>query len=113
MNAPNKRPDKIPILDVVTCYCSRYRENGICDCIDARTRAAELEAIFDLRWKADMRAIKLWQDAHPGQELTWPDHTDLVVWFMELFDGAGVQSGLPAGDPVPDRDRGDGPPETA
>ena len=27
-----------------------------------------------------MRAIKRWQTAHPGHELTWPDHADLVVW---------------------------------
>jgi hypothetical protein len=43
------------------------------------------QASFDLRWKADMRAIKLWQKAHPGKELTWPDQTDLVVWLLETY----------------------------
>jgi hypothetical protein len=45
------------------------------------------EQSFDLRWNADMRAIKRWQAAHPGKELVWPDHADLVVWLMEQLDG--------------------------
>lgn len=44
---------------------------------------AELEGLFDLRWKADQRAIKRWQVAHPGNDLVWPDHTDLVLWLMK------------------------------
>ena len=36
----------------------------------------DLQATFDLRWKADMRAVKMWRDAHPGKELTLPDHAD-------------------------------------
>lgn len=46
----------------------------------------ELQATFDLRWAADMRAIKRWQEAHPGNELTWPDHADLVVWLLEELE---------------------------
>jgi len=42
-----------------------------------------LQLTFDLRWKADQRAIKRWQAAHPGNDLTWPDHADMVVWLME------------------------------
>jgi hypothetical protein len=38
---------------------------------------------FDLRWDASMRAIKRWQEAHPGNDLNWPDHADLVVWLLE------------------------------
>lgn len=45
----------------------------------------QLEA-FDIRWAADMRAIELWHAAHPGNELVWPDHADLVVWLMEVLD---------------------------
>lgn len=41
---------------------------------------------FDMRWNADMRAIKLWQAAHPGNENVWPDHADLCVWLMEQYD---------------------------
>jgi hypothetical protein len=49
----------------------------------------DLRATFDLRWKADMRAIKRWQAAHPDRpnvELTWPDHADMVVWLLEELD---------------------------
>lgn len=45
--------------------------------------AADLQRTFDLRWKADMRAIKRWREAHPGNELVMPDHADLVVWLLE------------------------------
>ncbi len=47
-----------------------------------REEVAEREASFNLRWKADMRAIKRWQAA-TGEELTWPDHADLVVWLLQ------------------------------
>jgi hypothetical protein len=43
----------------------------------------ELQQSFDLRWKADMRAIKRWQEANPGKELVWPDHADLCVWLLD------------------------------
>jgi hypothetical protein len=42
----------------------------------------ELQTSFDLRWKADMRAIKKWQEK-TGRELVWPDHADLCVWLMD------------------------------
>lgn len=67
------------------CYCHRPGR-GDCDCIDARVEAAELNAVFRLRWKADMRAIKRWQEADAGRELVWPDHADLVVWLLEQLD---------------------------
>ena len=49
-------------------------------------RECELQAGFDLRWAADMRAIKRWQAAHPGKDLVWPDHADLVVWLLEQLE---------------------------
>ncbi len=55
---------------------------------DQRLRAEidELHASFDLRWKADMRSIKAWQAAHPGKDLVWPDHVDLVLWlYAQLY----------------------------
>lgn len=36
-----------------------------------RQELAEHEHSFDLRWKADIRAIKMWQKAHPGREHVW------------------------------------------
>ena len=44
-----------------------------------------LQANFDIRWKADMRAIKRWQEA-TGRTLVWPDHADLCVWLLEQID---------------------------
>jgi hypothetical protein len=41
-----------------------------------------MEATFDLRWKADMRAIKRWRK-ETGEELVGPDHADLCVWLLE------------------------------
>lgn len=49
----------------------------------AKAERDDLQATFDLRWEADMRAIKRWQAAEPGRELTWPDHADLCVWLLE------------------------------
>lgn len=51
----------------------------------AELERAELQATFDLRWQADMRAIKRWQAAGSGLDLTWPDHSDLVVWLLDLL----------------------------
>jgi len=50
----------------------------------------EREASFDLRWKASQRAIKRWQEAHPGNDLVWPDHADLCVWLLEQLDARGA-----------------------
>lgn len=54
--------------------------------LDAADEIDENETLFNLRWKADMRAIKRWQEAHPGKENIWPDHADLCVWLMEQLD---------------------------
>jgi hypothetical protein len=45
------------------------------------------EKSFSLRWEADMRAIKIWQEK-TGRTMVWPDHTDLLVWLMEQLDDA-------------------------
>ncbi len=51
----------------------------------ADEQVAEIQATFDLRWAADMRAIKRWQAA-TGRTLTWPDHSDLCVWLLQELD---------------------------
>jgi hypothetical protein len=66
----------------------------------------QLEASFRLRWKADMRAIKRWQEAHPGNKLTWPDHADLCVWLLEENDRLRGQNAAPGtGGTTGDADR--------
>ena len=52
----------------------------------AALEQAEMQATFDLRWKADMRAIEMWQAAHPDRSEVWPDHADMVVWLLERAD---------------------------
>ena len=51
-----------------------------------------LQVTFDLRWKADQRARKRWQAAHPGSERTWLDHADMVVWLMESSENVSAMA---------------------
>lgn len=53
---------------------------------EAREARDDLQAGFDLRWNADMRAIERWHAAG-GHKLTWPDHADLVVWLVTQWLG--------------------------
>lgn len=48
---------------------------------DLQAEIKELRHTFDLRWKADIRAIKRWQES-TGETLVWPDHADLCVWLL-------------------------------
>jgi hypothetical protein len=50
----------------------------------------ELQASFDLRWNADMKAIARWQES-TGRELVWPDHADLCVWLMQEIKRVGAE----------------------
>ena len=43
----------------------------------------ELQQVFDIQWECDMRAIGMWQEAHPGNDLVRPDGAKLTVWLME------------------------------
>ncbi len=56
-------------------------------CRELMEKLRDLEAIFDARWRADMRAIRRWHEAG-NPELTWPDHADLVVWLLERLERA-------------------------
>lgn len=55
---------------------------------EATAERDELQATFGLQWKADMRAIKLWQEAHPERKNIWPDRCNMVTWLMEQMDAA-------------------------
>lgn len=46
---------------------------------------AEYDELFELQWKADRRAIELWQK-ETGREDVWPGHTELVLWLMHRID---------------------------
>jgi hypothetical protein len=49
---------------------------------------SEFQRIFDLTWEADMRAIKVWQAANPGNDLIWPDRAKLTLWLLEQITSA-------------------------
>ena len=53
---------------------------------EVKKELKDLRDTFDLRWKADQRAIKMWQAAHPAKKNVWPDHADLVVWLLEQLE---------------------------
>jgi hypothetical protein len=56
--------------------------------VEATEERDDLQRTFDLQWEADQRAIKRWQEAHPGNDLVWPDRADMVVWLMEQLASA-------------------------
>lgn len=70
--------DPVAIHDAIRAQAARIAE--------LTTEKAEQEASFDLRWKADMRAIKRWQEK-TGRTQVWPDHADLCVWLLERIKG--------------------------
>jgi hypothetical protein len=52
---------------------------------------ADHERSFKIRWDANQRAIKRWQEAHPGNDLVWPDQADLCVWLMERLTAERIR----------------------
>jgi hypothetical protein len=57
---------------------------------ELRREVTDQQASFDLRWKADMRAIAAWQ-AKTGRLGIWPDHVDLVLWLLEQREAQNAQ----------------------
>ena len=55
------------------------------ECCARAALVEDYEKSFDIRWKADLREIKMWQKA-TGKKLIWPDHTDLCVWLLGQLD---------------------------
>ena len=75
----------------------------------AERERREHEGSFNIRWKADMRAIKRWQEAN-GQPDMWPDHADLCVWLMGQLEEeraytASLEAAIGAGLPLPPKER--------
>lgn len=58
----------------------------------AEAERDELQDVFDRSWNADMRAIKAWQAANPGNDLVWPDRTALVSWLLAERDAARAEA---------------------
>lgn len=49
---------------------------------ELQEKLVEYEAIFDMMWKANMKAIQLWKKHHPGTDLVWPDMTKMMDWYV-------------------------------
>ena len=95
---PNDDNDRV--YPCAKCGTLRSKREGgttftVCDdCWDKASAASKhqeertqtLEDLFDLRWKADMRAIKMWRKGHPERKLAMPDHADLVVWLLAKLE---------------------------
>ena len=47
---------------------------------------SELEDIFEKVWDADMRAIAAWQAANPGNDMVWPDRSELTLWLLSEIE---------------------------
>ena len=68
-----------------------YQLNWCPTCL--RAKRDELQASFELRRNADMRAIKRWQSEDPEKrELTWPDHADLCCWLLDQLEQSPVEA---------------------
>jgi hypothetical protein len=52
---------------------------GACSAVD---RIAKLEGSLRLICDANQRGIKRWQQAHPGNDLVWPDQAKMVEWML-------------------------------
>lgn len=81
-----------PHLDGIECRDETIRgQDKLIDELRAelaalKAKEVEHEESFDLRWKADVRAIKRWRAESPGCELRRPDHVDLVIWLIGQLD---------------------------
>ena len=84
-------------LEYMTGRCDKYKRatrgrsgaDLATDALDALAKVTEAltehEALFNRRSRADDRAIKLWQE-RTGEDLTFPDHADLVVFLLEKHE---------------------------
>jgi len=40
------------------------------------------ETLFDAAWEADMLGVKMWREAHPGNDLVLPDRANFTSWIL-------------------------------
>lgn len=58
-----------------------------------RAENAELNELFSRQHERGMRAIKLWREEHPGNDLVLPDLGALLDWLIDRGDVAGAWLG--------------------
>lgn len=50
----------------------------------------DLRESFDLRWKAERRGIKCWQEATGQGERIWPDGANFTTWLLNRLAHADI-----------------------
>jgi septal ring factor EnvC (AmiA/AmiB activator) len=76
------------VKESVTLAGSDMREHAadirrvLAELAAAKAECAAKQAAFDLMFSANLRGIKMWQDAHPEHSETWPDLAKLVAWLL-------------------------------
>lgn len=87
------RPGELPDLALAQATIDAMKRGEAIDGdgIRALVATAELgiEGVrsFEIRWEADMRAIKRYREFSPNQsEIIWPGHADLVVWLLTQLE---------------------------
>jgi hypothetical protein len=43
---------------------------------------AEYKSLFDAAWEADMRGVRMWREAHPGNDMVLPDRANFTSWIL-------------------------------
>lgn len=87
------KPQKICTVEALRALLQTHPEwEAVTVSWELAEELVTLENLFDLQWEADQRAIKLWQAAHPGNDLVWPDRCDMVVWLMGELEKARAGS---------------------
>jgi hypothetical protein len=66
----------------MTCSAALERDRLRAELTATKAECAEKQATFDLMFSANLRGIKMWQDAHPEHSETWPDLARIVAWLL-------------------------------
>ena len=72
-------------------YIKETAISAIAEIVRLKAENQEHEQLFSLQWKADLRGIKMWQEANPGNDLVWPDSAKLSVWLLEQMDAMKME----------------------
>ena len=73
----------IPADDFEYVWCDMSKKKPADIIAGLLVQVQELEHSLKLIHDSDMRAIKLWQLAHPGQDHVWPDRAEMIFWLLE------------------------------
>ena len=57
-----------------------------------RRERDEYKFTFDLRWRADRRAVDRWRAAALDRDLIIPDHADLCVWLLAQLEAINLHT---------------------